>query len=387
MPKDTGYQILINETPDAQATAEAQEIEVVESVYEPSTFRVRFAIDVVNGKLHLAEEPRLLPGKNVPLTVLATVDNATEVLIHGLITDREIELKHGGPGSYLEVRGSDRRVAMARQRHRYKAHSGTVASIVDGVLKDNKFDHRDVESVKGDKYSVDTQTLNQTGSDLDMVNMLAGHVGVAFWVDWTYKGGRIRETAHFASQPPRNEGPGGLGLGALSALPVSLPPLLGGLAGGAPRLTLNTGDPKNTLLSFHATHRTEVPKAGGRVVRVDFDRPTLQKTTIAGPTQPPLGRKLDIPDGLEASVLTAGGADRAHVHGTAALNDASWAIEATAETTLFALGQVVRPRQVVRVEGAGKLDQGDYFVWKVNHTINPAGHRLGIELRRNALGR
>jgi hypothetical protein len=378
MAKTTGFQILIDESPDPDVTGSAQEIEVVESVLEPSTFRVRLVVDISEGGLRLLEEERLLPGRNVPLTILATVDNTTEVLVHGLITDRTVELKHGGPGSYLELRGSDRRVVMARQCHRYKAHSGTVASIVEGLLKDNEFDDHDVESVKGDKYSVDTQTLNQSGSDLDLVNMLAGQMGVVFWIDWTFRGGKVRETAHFAAQPPRND--------AASLLPIPVPPVLSLLGSDGPRLTMNTGTPDNSLLSFHVSQRTEIPRSGGKVVRVDFDRPGLQKASIPGPTQPPLGEPLDIPDDQVCSVLTAGSADRAFLHGTAALNDASWSVEACADTTVFAVGQLVRPRQIVRVEGVGKVDRGDYFVWKVTHSVNPADHRLGLELRRNARG-
>ena len=53
---------------------------------------------------------------------------------------------------------------------------------------------------------------------------------------------------------------------------------------------------------------------------------------------------------------------------------------------MHALGSLVRPRQVVKVEGTGAVDDGDYFVWKVTHTIDAADHKMAMELRRNAVG-
>ena len=69
-----------------------------------------------------------------------------------------------------------------------------------------------------------------------------------------------------------------------------------------------------------------------------------------------------------------------------ALIDASWIVNARAETTVHALGSLIRPRQVVKVEGTGAVDDGDYFVWKVTHTIDTADHKMAMELRRNAVG-
>jgi hypothetical protein len=41
---------------------------------------------------------------------------------------------------------------------------------------------------------------------------------------------------------------------------------------------------------------------------------------------------------------------------------------------------------VVRVQGAGELDDGPYFVRAVSHTLDPSAHKMSIELARNALG-
>lgn len=379
MKKDIRYQILLGGKPDDQVTAEAEEIVVEESLHDESKFRVRIAVDVCNGKLTRFDEDRLKPGKDNLLTVLAVVDGESHVLVHGVITDSKVEMKHGGPGSSLEIQGTDRRVVMGRNCQRNESHNGTVSNIVEQVLNRNGFHDTKIEAVKDEKYSTETQSLNQADSDLELLKSLAGQVGVTFWIDWKYERGRVRETAHFESQPPRNDG--------LLKSPIPLPPIVPQALPGTPKLTLNTSDPCNTITSFHTNQRTEVPQSGGRILRVDLDRPgRIQKTTVPEPTQAPLGKKPDAPQDLQCSVVTAGGADRAHVRTAAALNDAAWAIEASAESSVYALGALVRPRQVVKVQGSGGSADGDYFVAKVTHTINPADHRLGLELVRNAVG-
>ena len=70
----------------------------------------------------------------------------------------------------------------------------------------------------------------------------------------------------------------------------------------------------------------------------------------------------------------------------AALNDASWSVQAVAETSVQALNAFVAPHQIVRVSGAGTLNSGDYFVKAVAHNVDASNHKMRIELLRNALG-
>ena len=85
-------------------------------------------------------------------------------------------------------------------------------------------------------------------------------------------------------------------------------------------------------------------------------------------------------------LVTAGNAEEARARTQAALNDASWSVQATAETSVQALNAFVSPHQVVRVTGAGQLNSGDYFVKAVTHTVDSSAHKMRIELLRNALG-
>ena len=66
--------------------------------------------------------------------------------------------------------------------------------------------------------------------------------------------------------------------------------------------------------------------------------------------------------------------------------EASWFIRATCQTSLDRLASVVRAHSVVEIQGAGKRHSGKYFVSAVRHTIDPAMHRMDLELVRNAWG-
>jgi hypothetical protein len=53
---------------------------------------------------------------------------------------------------------------------------------------------------------------------------------------------------------------------------------------------------------------------------------------------------------------------------------------------VHALGGLVHAHDVIKVTGTGSVVSGDYFVRAVTHHINPADHKLSLELLRNAFG-
>jgi hypothetical protein len=183
----------------------------------------------------------------------------------------------------------------------------------------------------------------------------------------------VAETAHFKSSPPRGQG-----------VPVSVPVRLLALKDG-PVLQMNTGDGTSTMLTFSSNRSSEIPTSSGPITRINIDTGGLDRTSVQAPSQPPLGNSPPLPD-HRRPLLTAGSAQDAQKRQDAALIDASWIVKATAETTVHALGALLRPHDVVKVVGTGTVDDGDYFVWSVSHHIDPADHKMRCELRRNAVG-
>jgi len=373
---DIRYQILIDNVVDAQLTGDLAEIEVNEAVRGETTFRIRFAIDICGPDVELLNDDRLVPGKDRKVSVLVSLGNATSCLVHGFITDRKTDLKEGGPGSSLEISGKDRRVEMSRNGDQRGTHRGTVDLIVAPILE-HYFDIADVESGATLKYSEEGNSQQQTNSDLEFVTHLAGEHGYEFWIDYQVEPGLagqvgIIETAHFKSSPPR-------GQGVLSNVIPLLAPK------DSPILQMNRGDGTSTLLTFSSSRVSEIPKLTGQIARVDVDFGEVRTTSLDRPSLNPLSQDLPVPK-HSRQVVTAGSIEDAQQRNDAALIDASWVVKSTAETTVHALGALLRPHDIVQVTGTGSVDDGQYFVWSVAHHIDPADHKMRCEIRRNAIG-
>jgi hypothetical protein len=376
MASDVRYQVLLKSQPDAELTGELSEIHVRESVEQQTEYSARFAVDVCKTDFAFLNDDRLNPGDDKLLSILAIVNGKTFVLAHGVIVHREVQLTEGGPGSWIEVQAKDRRTVMDRNSSSFQARAGRVDDLVTGILRGYDFEP-DVE-IKNPTLYDKTNTLNQTGSDLALLKRLAGQQDCQFWLSWEAtpkaRGMDIVETGHFRPSPKGSRG-GPQGIPFTVLAPVT-----------APTLSLNKGDGQSTLISFHSARDPEAPNQSGPLQRVDVKLGRIQRSQV---DEPPVDRLGDPPPApqVQAMVRSAGDVAEAQRHQEAALNDASWTIKATAETSANLLGGLVRPHDVVKVRGTGQTDDGDYFVFSVEHTINPAEHRMTMELRRNAVGR
>ena len=146
--RDIRYQIAVDNKPDNALTEEAAEIEVQQTIEGPTTFRVKFAIDICRGEFNLLDDPRLNPGKpDRKVTIVAHLNGESYVLAHGIITERKVNLAEGGPGSSLEIVGQDRRREMDRIPEK-NAHEGRASQIVEQILKTYDFE-TDVTETEG----------------------------------------------------------------------------------------------------------------------------------------------------------------------------------------------------------------------------------------------
>lgn len=189
------------------------------------------------------------------------------------------------------------------------------------------------------------------------------------------RGFEIVEIAHFKPSPPRPE---------KNSLGIPVPALLA--PPDAPELKINSGDGCSNLQSFELSVNAETPNQTDAIERVDPDVAEVEETEVPSPTEEPLGEDPPPSEPRTRRLVTAGGIEEARVRNEAALNDAAWSVQATAQTSVHALGSMVAPHQIVKVTGGGRLNSGDYFVKAVAHEINPTDHKLRIELLRNALG-
>lgn len=376
--RDIRYQIAINRQPDNALSEEAAEIEVQQTIEGPTTFRIKFAIDICQGEFNLLDDERLNPGDpDTEVTVTAYLNGEGYVLAHGIITERKVNVAEGGSGSSIEIMCQDRRLVMNREE-RNEAHQGRASDIARQILERYGFetDITDTEI----SYEEDTTTLNQAETDLAFLDKLAGRNDARFWIDWEagegLTGFELTETAHFKPSPARP-----------AANPLGFTPPLLLAPVGAAELTLNSGNGCSNVASFELQSNAETPNQSGPIERVDADSGEVTETEAPAPTTEALGEEAPSPaQPRTRRLVTAGDAQEARVRTQAALNDASWSVQATAETSVQALNAFVAPHQIVRVSGAGRLNSGDYFVKGVTHTVDFSAHKMRIELLRNALG-
>jgi phage protein D len=374
--RDIRYQIAVDRKPDPALSDEAAEIEVQQTIEGPTNFTIKFAIDICRGDYDLIDDARLKPGTLI--TVTAYLNGESAVLAHGIITERKLNLVEGGAGSALEIKCQDRRLEMDREP-KNKAYEGRASDVAKLILQQHKFvpDVSDTEI----NYSEDKTTLNQAQeSDLAFINKLAGRNGMRFWIDWKVANGQtdfeLTETAHFKPSPPQS-----------ANKPSASSPTTLLAPEGSAELKLNAGEGCSNVASFELHSNAEVPSQSGTIARVASDSGEVTKTQVSKPTTKALGSEATATGKARTKQLvTAGDAQEAQVRTQAAINDASWSVQATAETSVHALDAIVAPHQVLRVTGAGQLNSGDYFVKAVTHTVNSAAHKMRIELLRNALG-
>jgi hypothetical protein len=69
--------------------------------------------------------------------------------------------------------------------------------------------------------------------------------------------------------------------------------------------------------------------------------------------------------------------------GEGALIESQWFVRAMCETSVHALGKLVRTHTVVNLRGIGSRHSGKYLVRAVRHTIDQNAHRMDVELVRN----
>ncbi len=361
------------------------EVRVEQTLDQPIRFAIRFQEDLQDGEPRVRQTPELQAEQIIAIAV--ETRDEIKCLVRGPITETKGSTTLGGPGSWYEVRGQDRRIEMSRVCAR-RAWIGRASEVAESILSSHAFTPETQETTR--VYEESTGTLNQRGSDLDFIRQLARTNNLSFWVSYQSQSGglnplgpsslTIEEIANFTSSPPRPEG----------GLDVPLPPIpLVASTDVAFRVNVEPGRCQ-TVSSFDLNVDTErASQFSGSAVD---DRSVRTETASAEDTQPPIFQGGDplpslAPSERIACLTVAGNQEELQTRSQAALTDAGWFVTATAHTTAHMLEGVVQPHDVVPVEGLGTRDSGDYQVSAVTHIINSADHHMEVRLRRNSLGK
>jgi hypothetical protein len=360
------------------------EVRVEQSLDEPARFGIRVREDISDGQPMAALSPELAVEQMI--TIVARLEDDTTIgLARGPITDTQSQYTLGGPGSWYEVHGSDRRIELGRQSFQH-VWEGRASDAARTIISGYGFEP-DIQDTNRN-YSTGTETLNQRGTDLDFLKTQARENGFFFWLSYDVTlqelppaGATlsVTETAHFKTSPFRALGPGGV------------PPSIAGLQlapSGAPQIRAGTtGDEcANNVTAFAVQEDVERPNAANATA-VDTRSANSDQTSASNPESSLAadGSALTDVTGLQRtlSVTAAGNAEDVRGRAEAALAETGWYVTARASTTAHMLKGILQPHDIVGVVGIGSRHSIPFRVKKVTHVITASDHYMDVELQSN----
>ncbi len=348
-------------SPDDALASLATAVEVVERMGCTTTWALRVPVGLAHpGSPELgpvatdAYATALGPGASLRVGVTEPESGGAHVLVDGPVHGEHIHLAHGGEGSFVEIRGSDRSVEMDRDL-RSVVHQGAEQAVVSGILGGYSFVPQvDLSATHSEQKHV----LVQRETDLAFVRRLARRAGRLFWLRSDQRLGHVANVA----RPD---------------------------AGERARKALTIHGQRTVLTSLDIEWDVERPSA------VESRQLDLNsKRELDGAAQGPLsflGRRdlQSVAGGARTTSLAVpcDDAGALKARSEAALIDAGWFVRARGELTAGAWGAVLRAHQVVELSGAGPRHDGDWYVAEVRHLIDHTTHRMAVQLVRNAWSR
>jgi hypothetical protein len=331
-----------------------QSVEVQASERGRDSFQLTFSL----GKRPL-DDYGLLRGKALDpparVAIVITVGSLAETVLDGVVSRHEL-VPSGEPGqSTLVVSGEDLTNLLDRTQERRPHSQQSDSKIVERILDEYGFEP-DVEQTS--ERPTDSRRIpRQTVTDLRYVQDLADHNGFVFYLEATRRLGR--PLAYWG--PADRDGPPQPPLNAEMGSLTNVHQLRFGfdaLAAATPKLAIIDPDSKAV-----------VPVAAP-------DRP--EPGLSSSPARPLRTRQLGDVAGLDSvqaalRALSFGSRSADPVDGSGVLEVGSY-------------GRLLRRGRRVEVRGAGKTNNGAYYVTAVTHTIRRGSYQQRFQLRREGRG-
>lgn len=369
------------------------EVRVEQFLDEPTRFAIRFQEDLSGGEPVIMKAPELQCRQRI--TIAVKVGDEIKCLVRGPITDVKCSVMLGGPGSWFEIHGQDRRIEMDRECKR-RSWFGLESEVAARILKDEyKFRKMCLQKTRkhygttrqNNPQEPTTETLNQRATDEAFLRQMACWNNLHFWIEYecqlnghdrSGKSLEVIEIANLRSSPLRPVDAENL-FGCEGR--IKLKPIV--------NVTLRVNVEKEqcqNFTTFNMTMNFERPSQfKGTAVN---NRAGVERKTVATDRQPPQakgGKRLaDCNPDRILCITTAGNEDELQYKAESALTEAGWFIDVTASTTVHMLGSVLLPHDEIKVQGLGPDHSGLYQVKAVTHVINAADHFMDLQLRRNA---
>ena len=352
------YTMLLDGSPASEIFSAAT-VEVEENLDTPSAFQIRIGVgDDGKGDLSLVGERRVRPFSKVSI-VVTPIGQRPHCIFDGVVLSQRLHLEQGGHSSHVEIWGEDGSWLMNLEEKIKEWSNVTDASVASSIFGDYNITPAPANMQDDSAAHIETRhTLMQRASDIQFLRMLARRSGKLCWIACTDLPGR--PTGYFMTPS----------------------------VSGAPAATLSiapsTGNVAALDFEWDVAHpsavRAEQATLDGQSASVnatDSGLPTLADRDLSTFAE----RSMTVV--LTAAVDDSGELD---ARAKALLRESGWFVRCRGEADLARLGTVLRAGSIVRVDAAGKLNSGKYFVWSVRHTITLDAHRMAFQLVRNSVG-
>ena len=358
-------------TPLKQVMPWLVEARVEMELSKPTRYALRFEEDICEGKPEVASNEAFVKNTKLGLFV-RNADNVDECLVFGPVTKVRASSVLGGPGSWVEIHGEDRRVEMGRitvvSKHKGKA-SAVAAQILQAYGFDPKTDDTLIE------HDDQTFQLTQSATDLAFLEDVARRNNLEFWLEYELKGpSKLIETANLRTSPERSQ----------ASKSLSVPKLVPE-AGKVLRVNPPPGECAN-ITRFDTRINFEKPASAQGFLMSDKDEKAVvaQLAPVPPPNDP---EKIQpVPGIVRKLVETKVNHEETFLANEALVFEQSWFVEVDCSATLEQLDFVVRPHQIVEVANAGDALSGGYQVMKATHVVTSTDHLMDFTIRANGLG-
>ena len=365
------------------------EVRVEQELSKPWRFAVRFEEDICGDFMENGTQKDLQPGMMIAVIVRED-DTTARCLVRGPIQKVKTSIVTGGPGSWYEIHGEDRRVEMGRDTFS-ATYTGKASAVVKTLCGKPQYSI----TVETDDTLIDYQEkpkpgeaakLTQSGTDLAFIENAARTEGFEFWVVYDKldmpsltdtNPVLIKDTYQFKASPPRNTTPA-------PAAPLTIPLIP---TAGAGTLYVNQMPGVDCINTLSFTLDVDAERASSAYFTVLQSGGKLQTSQTFSPAAP-----VDKSGTTSAQVANKqypiladgnGSPEEQRLRAEAALIEQSWFITATCSTSMFLYHQAIYPHQILQVQGLGDMHSGTYQVSKVVHVVNTHGHLMDLTLRRN----
>jgi len=345
---------------------------------KPTLFALRFEDDICEGKREIADANIFSKDTLVGLFVVLEETKELECLVYGPVTKIRASSLLGGPGSWVEIHGEDRRVMMGRKGVQ-GTYSGLASATASAILSLYGFTPDTQDTLI--KYDTKDNQLTQSGTDLAFIEDIARRNNMDLWIEYKVTNEApiaLTETAKLRTSPERTQQ-----AGAAPQVPTLAPDTGKVLRVNPP------ADKCPNINTFDTRINFEKPtSASGFAMSADDDK-AIVKNMVDETAAPPVDteKPAKVSTGKRETIATPKTTPQESFLAQEALVfEQSWFVEADCSATRDQLGFIVRPHQIVKVANAGDPLSGGYQVMKATHVVNPTDHFIDFTIRANGLG-